>query len=325
MRVADRPKLYRGAFAAEWWDGAGKRHRTSLRTADPAEAERRLIDFRRQLAAPAETATVGTIVEAYLADKKGRVADHTRLEHAWKAARAHFAHLRPDQITRAVCRSYIAERRRIGRGDGTILKELNTIRQALNWRGVTGAVIEAPPAPPPRDRHLTRSEYRRLAAAAEGEPHVHLFVVLALATAARMTAILQLTWERVDIERGLIHLAKPGEHRMKGRATVPITDSAREALRAAHLRRRTPYVIEYAGGPIVSIKKGFAAAARRAGLKGVTPHVMRHTAAVWMAEAGVPMDEIAQYLGHTDPRMTYRVYAKFSPNHLRRAAAALEA
>ena len=70
--------------------------------------------------------------------------------------------------------------------------------------------------------------------------------------------------------------------------------------------------------------KGFAAAVKRAGLDDVTPHDLRHTAAVWMAEAGASMAEIAQVLGHSDERITYRVYARFSPDHLRRAMTALE-
>ena len=72
------------------------------------------------------------------------------------------------------------------------------------------------------------------------------------------------------------------------------------------------------------MKKGIASAAERAGLEGVTPHVLRHTAAVWMAEAKTPMTEIAQYLGHSDSRITERVYARFSPDYLAGAAAALE-
>jgi integrase len=89
--------------------------------------------------------------------------------------------------------------------------------------------------------------------------------------------------------------------------------------------RTSDYVIEWAGKPLASIKRAFREACVRAKLsKDVTPHVLRHTAAVWMAEAGVPMDEIAQFLGHTDPRITYRVYARFSPNHLRKAASALD-
>jgi integrase len=62
----------------------------------------------------------------------------------------------------------------------------------------------------------------------------------------------------------------------------------------------------------------------RAGLQEVPPHVLRHTAAVWMAEAGSSMVEIAQYLGHSDSRITQKVYARFSPTFLRRSSAALE-
>ena len=54
-----------------------------------------------------------------------------------------------------------------------------------------------------------------------------------------------------------------------------------------------------------------------------TPHMLRHSAAVWMAEAGQPMHVIAQYLGHTDSRITQRVYARFSPTLLRGASEAL--
>lgn len=60
------------------------------------------------------------------------------------------------------------------------------------------------------------------------------------------------------------------------------------------------------------------------GLSDVSPHVLRHTAAVYMAEAGISMDEIAQYLGHSDSRITASTYARYSPEHLRKAASALE-
>ncbi len=63
---------------------------------------------------------------------------------------------------------------------------------------------------------------------------------------------------------------------------------------------------------------------KRAGLSDVVPHDLRHSAAVWMAEAGVSMDEIAQYLEHSSPAVTFKVYARFSPDYLRKAASALE-
>ncbi|WP_253284257.1 MULTISPECIES: tyrosine-type recombinase/integrase [unclassified Ruegeria] len=59
-------------------------------------------------------------------------------------------------------------------------------------------------------------------------------------------------------------------------------------------------------------------------MSDVSPHVLRHTAAVHMAEAGIAMEEIAQFLGHSDSRITASVYARYSPEHLRKAASALE-
>jgi hypothetical protein len=43
-----------------------------------------------------------------------------------------------------------------------------------------------------------------------------------------------------------------------------------------------------------------------------------------MAEDEVPIPEIAQILGHTDVNTTYRVYARFSPQHQQRAVASLQ-
>lgn len=316
-----RAKLYRGWWYAVWRDDRGTR-RTALRTQDREEAERKLIDLRRELAAPGGS-LVGDIVEAYLAEKKDRIADPARLVAAWKQAKSTFGHLRPDQITAEVSDAYVRKRRLAGVGDATIIKEINTIRQALNWRKVTGAVFEAPSPPPPRDRYLTRDEYQKLLAGCV-QPHIRLFIILALMTAGRKTAILELTWDRVDFERGLIRLGIVGERNRKGRATVPMTDRARTELLQAKEAAQTPYVVEYAGDKVLDIKKGFAAAVKRAKLRDVTPHDLRHSAAVWMAEAGVPIPEIAQFLGHTDPSITFRVYARYSPTHLRKAASALD-
>ena len=102
-----------------------------------------------------------------------------------------------------------------------------------------------------------------------------------------------------------------------------MTDTARRALEEAAKGRTCEYVVEYGGQKVGRIVKAFRRTAERADISWCTPHVLRHTAAVWMAEASVPMAEIAQFLGHSDSRITERVYARFSPQHLRRAAAAL--
>lgn len=318
-----RAKLYRGKFYAVWTGDDGQTRRQSLRTADREEAERRLVDFRRDMTAPVGS-TVGALVQAYLDYKDGRIRDHVRLAGAWANARDTFGPLRPDQITPELCEEYADHRRAMGRSDGTILKEINVIRQALNWGKVTSARFEAPSAPPPRDRHLTKAEARKLLEACV-QPHVKLFVRLALQTGARRSAILDLTWDRVDFERGRIYLVVPGEGNRKKRAlSVPINEQLAPELKAAKEAAQTPYVIEYAGSRVLNVKRGFGAAVARAGLVDVTPHDLRHTAAVWMAEDGVPFEEIAQYLGHSSTKVTFSVYARFSPTHLQRASKSLE-
>lgn len=254
-----RLKLYRGHWYAVWRED-GETKRRALRTKDRDAAARALTDLQRRLSEPSDT--VAGIYAAYLADKGTE-----RAVWAWKRLLPAFAALRPDQITKFSCRSYVAARRRAGVGDGTIHTELTFLRSALRWHNkATPADIELPSKPPPADRHLTRAQFERLLAEAE-TPHVRLFIHLALATAGRMTAILQLTWDRVDFDRGVIRLGE-GEKRRKGRATVPMTDRLRVALEDAAAARTSNFVIEYGGRPIAKIRKSLASVANPQGYHG---------------------------------------------------------
>lgn len=324
-----RAKLYRKWWYVVWTEG-GQTRRRALRTQDPDEAKSGLEDFKKSYRP--ERKNIAEIMAAYIEDRRQLVTRIDRIEHAWKALKPTFGHLRPDQVTREICRDYAKARRTTTFGkrkqstqDGTIIKELGVLRAGLQWQDKrTPAVFAFPSVPDAKERHLTRAEYERLKEAARITPHLYLFIVLALATAGRAEAILELTWDRANPEGSLIDLRK-GTGRRKGRATVPMTAPAKEALRQAwEARLQDVYVIEYCGAPVKSIKKAFQNACARAKLKDVTPHTLRHTAAVWMAEAGVSMPEIARYLGHSDSRVTERVYAKFSPGFLARAARALE-
>jgi integrase len=133
--------------------------------------------------------------------------------------------------------------------------------------------------------------------------------------------VLELTWARVDLRGRRIDLgAAPGG---KGRAIVPIGQKLFPLLEEARKIATCPYVIEHGSKPVKSVKTGTRAAARRAGLHGVTPHALRHTGATWMAMAGIPLDQISRLLAHSDPRLTLRVYAKHSPDYLKGAIDAL--
>lgn len=315
-----RLKLYRGIWCAVRRVD-GKTQRVSLHTKDRGEAERRLRDH---FTAAPKGDLIEHIVPAYIADKREIGARSVAaMEASWKALQSTFGHLRPDQVNRPTCRMYAKTRRAGGVSDGTIIKDLGVLKAALGWAKMASqADFEMPPTPAPRDRYITREEMERLAQAAESA-HTELFIRLAWATAGRASALLELTWDRVDFGMGQIRLAT-GEGRRKGRATVPMTDSLRKALEGAYSVRTSAYVIEWGGEPIGNIAKAFRRACERAKIKGVTPHILRHSAAVAMAQAGVPIEKIAQYLGHGDPGITFRVYARFRPEHMADAKAALE-
>jgi integrase len=276
-------------------------------------------DYKR----PTPGDTIGAIMEAYLADKKGR-RSYGSMVTAWRSLKGVFGHLRPEHVTRDGCRDYTQARRKSGVSDGTVIKDLGVLKAALRWaKKDQGAVFELPPTPAPRDRYITRQEVQRLVDAAD-LGHVKLFIILAWCTAGRHSALLELTWDRVDFERRTLKLATGAVHGPKGRATVYINDWLLRVLEASYAARTSQYVIEWGGKPLKSIKRGFSAAAKLAGLADVTPHVLRHSAAVAMASAGVPLPEIAKFMGHSTTKVTYSTYLKYTPDYLTKAAKALE-
>lgn len=311
-----RLKLYRGIWAATG-RANGKQWRRSLGTKDRALAEKRFRDLKFE--APGEN--VGDYMALYLAEKAER-RSAPAMAYAWKALAPTFANIRPDQVSRDLCKEYAKRRRREGVSDGTVIKELGVLKAGLTWtKKADGATFEMPEAPPPRERRINLEEFNRLVEACE-LPHMRLFCLLGWYTAGRASAILELTWDRVDFERGQIRLSKT-QGRQKGRATVAIADRLRAALLEAREGRTSDYVVEWGGLPVRSVARAFRAAVGRAKLKDVSPHVLRHSAAVRMVEQGISLAEVGQYLGHTDLKVTYRVYARFSPGHLKRAADAL--
>jgi integrase len=76
--------------------------------------------------------------------------------------------------------------------------------------------------------------------------------------------------------------------------------------------------VEFNGKPVASVKKGFKSAVGLASLSGkVTPHTLRHTAATWLMQRGVPMWEAAGFLGMS-AEVPGRVETPFIPQKLQR-------
>lgn len=310
----------RGGFALVWHED-GKRRRRQLTSQDrqSAEAEARRI----WEAGDSSPWTVGRLMQAYLASISHK-ASHGRREDAWKAMRGFWEHVDPALIDEPMCRSYRARR---AVGEATARYELMQLSTALNWAGQTGKIdrrgkVWLPAAPESKVRHLDRREWQAFFAAIRAE-HARLYALIGLHTMARPGAILELTWNRVDFMRRTIDFTPAGHVRTaKRRVVAPMSVELLAAMQRAYAGRTCEYVIERGGKRVACIKKAFQAASERSGVHA-TPYTLRHTGAVYAAEAGVSMPEIAQAMGHDDDRTTQKHYSRYSPEHLVRVAEAI--
>lgn len=319
---------FRGGFCVYWPDpvtGKRRRHQLAARTREEAAAEG-LAVYRRETL-DGSGVNIEKIWTAYVLDLGEKPTAKT-MRYTGKAVLPFFGTLTPEQITIEHCRAYAAMREGAGISQGSTHTELGHLRSALTWAQKKARIIAEAPyiwrpeKPAPKERYLTHQEIDRLLSATT-TPHTRLAIVLLLGTAARVGALLELTWGRVDLERGIINLRLEDSKTRKGRAVVPMNGMTRAALQSAEEAALSEYVIEYAGRPVKSIRNGFKAAVEAAGLEDVTLHTLRHTAAVHMVAAGIPMEKVAQYLGHSNVAVTYSTYARYAPSHMDDAAEVL--
>lgn len=309
----------------------GRSQRLSARTSDKVEAEKFRAALDAQLAKPPQEhqQTVGELLDHYLKDRKGNVSSYDTLKFSVAKLKPYFGAAQPRHLTQTMGNGYIKQKRKAGQSDGTTRRELGVLRAALAYgvrnKWFTHAPhIPLPPMPQPRERWLTKEEAAKLLAACKS-PHIKTYMALGLYTGARRGAILDLTWDRVDLVNGHISFKMPGRPTSnKRRGIVPINATLKAVLEEAAILRTCEYVVEFRGGQVADVKHAFRDAAKAAGLEGVTPHVLRHTCATWLIQASVSFSETADFLCDSEA-MIRKVYRHHSPEWLRGAASALEA
>ena len=81
--------------------------------------------------------------------------------------------------------------------------------------------------------------------------------------------------------------------------------------------------VMFRGERLDNIKRGIMRAAQRAGLDGVTPHVLKHTAVTWAIISGLGVEDAAEFFD-TSPQTLRKTYWHHSPHHQERALEIVE-
>lgn len=217
---------------------------------------------------------------------------------------------------------------------------LAVIRQVFNYAQRHGIFVGAnpvsrvkkPTVDNRRFRFLTRDEADKLLTVlATKSQDVHDQALIALHCGLRAGEIFNLTWQDVDVEKGILTLRDT-----KNTKTRPafLTEATRKMLKyraTGGVQREQLVFPARGGGKAVQVSDTFNRAVNEIGLnKGatdarmrVTFHSLRHTFASMLVENGTDLYTVKELLGHSDFKMTAR-YAHLGQNTLQEAVNRLD-
>lgn len=187
---------------------------------------------------------------------------------------------------------------------GDALRRAET--QGLPWQvKASGSGLKHLPAP---DKRVAQFDTHSVAA-----------IRLLLLTGARVREILDLEWQHVDFDRGMLRLpdSKTGAKVVVlGAAALSLLDGLPRAGRYVIASTSAGTVNEK---PRADVNRLWRAVCREAGIEGTRLHDLRHSNAAVGAGAGLSLHQIGGLLGHSQTSTTKR-YAHLAADPQRRAA-----
>ena len=210
----------------------------------------------------------------------------------------------------------------------TVNRKLAALRSFLTWATDAGLAEEivTPKSvrqvqPPPR--WLDRKEQRALIRTVErfGGSRDECLVRLLINTGIRVEEAIALRWADIQVrERSGTLIVRKGKGRKQ--RSIPLNAEARAALTELRViaPRKAPEVLHGQRGPLTirGLQASLAKYGDLAKMEECTPHVLRHTFGKNLADAGTPIQVIADLMGHESLETTRRY---IQPGHDDLAAA----
>jgi len=206
--------------------------------------------------------------------------------------------------------------------DHIILKHVFSVAERRGLLMVNPAKkVPIPDAKNERDRVLSDEEWAKLYEAAAS--HIKPILLVAYQLGLRLGEILNLTWDRVDLQRGFIKLRGVDTKSREPRLVPLARDTQRCLIELSKVRSLSSNrVFLYEGRPIGEIKGAFKTARKNAGITNFRFHDLRHCAATNLRRAGVDAITAMKIVGHKSERM-HRRYNNVNEADLLQAAAKL--
>jgi integrase len=183
----------------------------------------------------------------------------------------------------------------------TVNRDIECLRHLLYWAVDEGILPANPIARIRLERErrkkkpvLSPTEEAQLLAAAA--PHLRDITTFALDTGMRRGEILNQAWEDVDFDRRLLNVTHSKTPEGEARE-IPLTE--RVLVLLSGMRKDSGLIFTFGGLPIQSLKTGWKAAIRRAGIRYIRFHYLRHTFNTRLLELSVPREVRMALLGHT--------------------------
>lgn len=206
-----------------------------------------------------------------------------------------------------------------GKRSGSTINRYRSLLSSIFRHGVRAGVVEANPVMrvdrfrenEHRIRFLDAGEEKALRAVIRKRcPAREPELDLALHTGLRRGEQFGLTWERVDLERGILTVRGK-----TGRRFVPVNSIARAALERLWRQSNGHSFVcpEAKREDQEDWRRWFEEAVSEAKIDNFTWHDLRHTFASRLAMKAVPLASVQQYLGHRSILTTMR-YAHLSPD-----------
>lgn len=206
-----------------------------------------------------------------------------------------------------------------GAAQGTVRRDFQALRLILAFsvrKGYAPVNVadlldrrERPKAGLRRERHLSRDEITK---ALNKAGDLQLMIATLIFTGLRIGELLKLRWVDIDFEAGTLHT---GSKTAAGYRDVILMNALAKALKAHKLASEFSqpqhFVFSSRNGTMLdphNARRDFRKAMKRAKLKGVTPHVCRHTFASILIAQGHDVLFVAGQMGHADPAFTLRQY-----------------